>query len=57
VSWSSRAELFGSTLVVIMTVFLMAVMIFVVDYVISGGLSAGWQVPLTNIRIPGLGLW
>ncbi len=33
VSWSSRAELFGSTFVVIVTVFMMAVMIWIVDVV------------------------
>jgi preprotein translocase subunit SecE len=57
VSWSSRAELFGSTLVVIVTVFVLAVMIFTVDFLIAGGLSSGWTVPFTNIHIPGLGLW
>jgi preprotein translocase SecE subunit len=43
VSWSSRAELFGSTMVVIATVFLMALVIWVVDtvfvYVLSNGLG------------------
>ena len=33
VSWSSRAELFGSTTVVIMTVFLLALIIYLVDMV------------------------
>ena len=57
VSWSSKAELVGSTIVVIVTVFLLAVFIFVADLFVSGGLSDGWTIPYTGIRIPGLGLW
>ena len=57
VSWSSKAELVGSTAVVIVTVFLLAVFIFVADLFVSGGLSDGWTIPYTGIRIPGLGLW
>lgn len=57
VSWSGKAELVGSTVVVIVTVFLLAVFIFVADLFVSGGLSDGWTVPYTGIHIPGLGLW
>jgi preprotein translocase SecE subunit len=57
VAWSSRAELIGSTVVVIVTVFLLAVLIFLVDYLVSGGLSKGWTIPFTSLHIPGLGLW
>jgi len=57
VSWSNKAELVGSTAVVIVTVFLLAVFIFVADLFVSGGLSDGWTVPYTGIHIPGLGLW
>jgi preprotein translocase SecE subunit len=57
VSWSNRAELLGSTSVVIITVFLMAIIIFVADYMITSGLSKGWLIPFTQVRIPGLGLW
>jgi len=57
VSWSSKAEVLGSTMVVIVTVILLAVFIFVVDLFVSGGLSDGWTIPFTGIRIPGLGLW
>ena len=57
VSWSSRAELLGSTMVVIVTVFLLALFIFIIDFLITGGLSGGWRVPYTNFSIPGLGLW
>ena len=35
VSWSSRAELFGSTMVVIATVFLLAIAIYLVDMVFN----------------------
>jgi len=45
VSWSSRAELFGSTTVVIVTVFLLALVIYIVDYVFIFVLTRG------------LGLW
>ena len=45
VSWSSRAELFGSTTVVIATVFLLAFIIWVVDTFFVYGLTSG------------LGLW
>ena len=57
VSWSSRAELLGSSAVVIVTVFLLALFIFVVDFLVTGGLSGGWNVPFTDVRLPGLGLW
>ena len=57
VSWSSKAELVGSTIVVIVTVFLLAIFIFVVDLFVSGGLSDGWTIPYTDLRFPGLGLW
>jgi preprotein translocase subunit SecE len=45
VSWSSRAELFGSTTVVIMTVFLLALIIYLVDMVFVWVMKSG------------LGLW
>jgi preprotein translocase subunit SecE len=45
VSWSSRAELFGSTTVVIMTVFLLALLIYIVDMVFVWLMKSG------------LGLW
>ena len=45
VSWSSRAELFGSTTVVIVTVLLLALVIYIVDYVFIFVLTRG------------LGLW
>ncbi len=57
VAWSSKAEVVGSTLVVIVTVVLLAAFIFAVDLLVSGGLSSGWIIPYTDIRIPGLGLW
>jgi preprotein translocase subunit SecE len=57
VSWSSRAELIGSTTVVIMTVFALAIFIFVADYVFTNGLGDGIPVPFTGLKIPGLGLW
>ena len=57
VSWSSKAEVGGSTLVVIVTVVLLALFIFAVDLLVSGGLSGGWTIPYTDIHIPGLGLW
>jgi preprotein translocase subunit SecE len=57
VSWSSKAELIGSTVVVIVTVVLLAAFIFLVDILISGGLSQGWTIPFTTVQIPGLGLW
>ena len=44
VSWSSRAELFGSTAVVIATVFLLADFIFIFDYLITGGLAGGYDI-------------
>jgi preprotein translocase subunit SecE len=40
VSWSSRAELLGSTAVVIGTVFLLALIIYVVDWVFVGMLTS-----------------
>ena len=45
VSWSSRAELLGSTAVVLVTVFLLALFIWLADMGIIAGLSRG------------LGLW
>jgi preprotein translocase subunit SecE len=57
VSWSSRPELIGSTSVVIITVLLLALFIYIADYVFIGGMSAGWPIPFTSLRIPGLGLW
>ena len=45
VSWSSRAELLGSTTVVIVTVLLLALVIYIVDYVFIFVLTRG------------LGLW
>ena len=39
VSWSSRAELVGSTVVVIVTVLILAAYIFGVDSMIAKGLS------------------
>jgi preprotein translocase subunit SecE len=57
VSWSNRAELIGSTIVVIATVFVLAIIIFVVDFLFAGGLSTGWTIPGTGLHIPGLGLW
>jgi preprotein translocase subunit SecE len=45
VSWSSRAELVGSTAVVLVTVFLLALFIWLADFGIIFGLSRG------------LGLW
>jgi len=57
VSWSSKAEVLGSTMVVIVTVILLAAFIFVVDYVVSGTLGAGCRIPFTGLRAPGLGLW
>jgi len=57
VSWSSRAELIGSTAVVIGTVFSLALFIFMADYIFAGGMSDGWTIPFTTVRIPGLGLW
>jgi len=57
VSWSNKAELVGSTIVVVVTVFLLAVFIFVMDLFVSGGLSVGWTIPYTDIHIPGIGLW
>ncbi|MEA3368087.1 MAG: preprotein translocase subunit SecE [Planctomycetota bacterium] len=57
VSWSSKAEVLGSTMVVIMTVIIMAVFIFVVDYLVSGTLAGGCRIPFTGLRMPGLGLW
>ena len=45
VSWSSRRELIGSTAVVLVTVFLLALFIWVADTVIIAGLTHG------------LGLW
>ena len=57
VSWSNKAELFGSTFVVIMTVLLMAVFIFIADLIFTGGMAEGWTIPYTGIHIPGLGLW
>ena len=45
VSWSNKAELFGSTAVVIVTVFLLAFIIWVVDTFFVYGLTSG------------LGLW
>jgi preprotein translocase SecE subunit len=47
VSWSGKAELLGSTAVVIGTVFLLADIIFMVDYVFTGlmarGLTLTWD--------------
>ena len=57
VSWSSKAEVIGSTLVVIVTVVILAAFIFVIDYVVSGTLGAGCRIPFTGLRAPGLGLW
>jgi len=57
VAWSSKAEVIGSTAVVIVTVVLLAIFIFVVDLLVTGGLSSGWTLPFTDVRIPGLGLW
>jgi len=57
VSWSSKAEVLGSTAVVIMTVIIMAIFIFVVDYLVSGTLAGGCRIPFTGLRMPGLGLW
>jgi preprotein translocase subunit SecE len=45
VSWSSRAELFGSTAVVIATVFMLAILIYLVDIVFVWVMKSG------------LGLW
>lgn len=56
VRWPTTQELVGSTVIVIVTVFLLGLYIFICDYVISGGLSQ-WKVPFTDINIPGLGLW
>ncbi|HUX02077.1 MAG TPA: preprotein translocase subunit SecE [Phycisphaerae bacterium] len=41
VSWSSRAELLGSTGVVILTVVALADLIFLLDFMITGGLAGG----------------
>jgi preprotein translocase subunit SecE len=57
VSWSSKAEVVGSTLVVIVTVVILAAFIFVVDYLVSGTLGGGCRIPFTGLRAPGLGLW
>jgi preprotein translocase subunit SecE len=57
VSWSSKAEVIGSTLVVIVTVVILAAFIFVVDYLVSGTLGDGCRIPFTGLRAPGLGLW
>jgi len=57
VSWSSKAEVVGSTLVVIVTVVILAAFIFVVDYLVSGTLGDGCPIPWTGLRAPGLGLW
>ncbi len=57
VSWSSKAEVLGSTTVVIMTVIILAAFIFLVDYVVSGTLGGGCRIPYTGLRAPGLGLW
>ena len=44
VSWPGRAELLGSTGVVLVTVVLLAALIFVVDFVFNGGLSKGFRM-------------
>ena len=57
VSWSSKAEVLGSTMVVIVTVIILAAFIFVVDFLASGTLGDGCRIPFTGLRAPGLGLW
>jgi len=57
VSWSSKAEVLGSTMVVIVTVIILAAFIFVMDYLVSGTLGDGCRIPFTGLRAPGLGLW
>ena len=44
VSWPSRAELLGSTGVVIMTVLVLAAFIFLADFLFNGGLSKGFPM-------------
>ena len=48
VSWSSRPELLGSTAVVIVTVFLLADVIFLFDFFIIGGMSKGIVIAWHN---------
>lgn len=38
VAWSSRAELMGATVVVIVITAIIAVYVFVIDFLLSGGL-------------------
>jgi len=57
VSWSSKAEVLGSTMVVIVTVIILAAFIFLVDYLVSGTLGSGCRIPFTGLRVPGFGLW
>jgi preprotein translocase subunit SecE len=43
-TWPSRKEVQGTTLVVIVTVFVFAVFLFAVDYVLSRGVTKIFQV-------------